>query len=267
MELSGMFLMLMLGLRHGFDPDHIAIIDGMSVRLANSNPRLTKWTGTLFATGHGAVVTAIAVMISCVSHAWRFSPRVWAVLDWVPGLVLITVGLLNLRMLLGQRGYHIHGIKTFFLPRRLRTSSSPLAIVAIGGLFAMVFDTNTQAAAWAYAATDKLNVLSALVLGGCFSVGMIFTDTLDSRILYLLMRHATHDDAVVKYRRTLGWVIVAVSLLVGVYKTGSLVAPQLMLPEQVLTLFGVAFFGVLAVFYITVVYTHSTRLKKQINGN
>ncbi len=32
MELSGILLMLMLGLRHGFDPDHIAIIDGVSVR-------------------------------------------------------------------------------------------------------------------------------------------------------------------------------------------------------------------------------------------
>jgi high-affinity nickel-transport protein len=51
MELSGILLMFMLGLRHGFDPDHIAIIDGVSVRYAATKPLLAKWTGTLFAAG------------------------------------------------------------------------------------------------------------------------------------------------------------------------------------------------------------------------
>jgi high-affinity nickel-transport protein len=50
--------MFMLGLRHGFDPDHIAIIDGVSVRYAATKPLLAKWTGTLFAAGHGTVVLA-----------------------------------------------------------------------------------------------------------------------------------------------------------------------------------------------------------------
>ena len=99
MELSGLLLMLMLGLRHGFDPDHIAIIDGVSVRYSATKPLLAKWTGTLFALGHGAVVTCIAVMISRLSHSWNFPQAVWNVVDWVPGLLLILVGVLNFRML------------------------------------------------------------------------------------------------------------------------------------------------------------------------
>ncbi|MES2425347.1 MAG: nickel permease, partial [Bacteroidota bacterium] len=188
MEYSGILLMLMLGLRHGFDPDHIAIIDGVSVRYAATKPLLAKWTGTLFALGHGSVVTCIAVMISTVSHSWNFPKIVWELLDWLPGILLIAVGLMNLRMLSGrQQAYKPKGLKLFFIPKKLKNSSNPLAIILIGILFAMVFDTNTQAAAWAYTATTKLTTLKALVLGFSFSCGMIITDTLDSRILFTLM--------------------------------------------------------------------------------
>lgn len=163
MEFSGLLLMFMLGLRHGFDPDHIAIIDGISVRLSDSNPRLAKWTGTLFAIGHSSVVTAIAIMISCFSHSWNFSSNVWKALCWVPGTALIIVGLMNLRMLLKKSTYRPHGLKIMFIPKTLRNSSNPFAIVLIGLLFAMVFDTNTQAAAWAYTASSQLSVFSALM--------------------------------------------------------------------------------------------------------
>src|SRR5471030_2385351 len=128
MEISGMFLLLLLGLRHGFDPDHIAIIDGVSVRFNTTKPALAKWTGTLFAAGHGSVVTCIAIMISRVSHAWSFPKTVWEILDWLPGIMLILVELLNLRMLTRKKKYHPAGIRSAFIPARLKNSSNPLAI-------------------------------------------------------------------------------------------------------------------------------------------
>ena len=45
-------LTFLLGLRHGLDPDHIAIIDGFAFRAAEERPGLAPWVGTLFATGH-----------------------------------------------------------------------------------------------------------------------------------------------------------------------------------------------------------------------
>ena len=135
MEFSGILLMLLLGLRHGFDPDHIAIIDGISVRLNSTKPLLAKWTGTLFAAGHGSVVTCIAVMIACFSHAWNFPKSVWDMLDWVPGIMLVLVGLLNLRGLTHNKSFKPSGIKTAFIPSKLKRSSHPLAIVFIGMLF------------------------------------------------------------------------------------------------------------------------------------
>ncbi len=267
MEFSGILLMFMLGLRHGFDPDHIAIIDGVSVRYATTKPLLAKWTGTLFAIGHGAVVTCIAVMISRFSHSWNFPQAVWNVLDWMPGLLLIFVGFLNLRMLRAKKNYTPKGWKIFFLPAKLKNSSHPLAIVLTGVLFAMVFDTNTQAAAWAYTATSQLSTPNALLLGGCFSLGMIITDTLDSRILYTLMQRSVDNNTVLNYRRNLGWIIVYISFIVGGYKILSRLIPELELGESILTLIGISLFILMTCFYIFVLQSGTQRLKKSADGN
>lgn len=267
MEFSGILLMLMLGLRHGFDPDHIAIIDGVSVRYASSKPMLAKWTGTLFALGHGSVVTCIAVMISSISHGWNFPKMVWDVLDWLPGILLIVVGLMNLRMLTGGRVFKPKGLKLFFVPKRLKNSSNPMAIVLIGILFAMVFDTNTQAAAWAYTATTHLSTWNALLLGFSFSCGMITTDTLDSRILFTLMLRSADNQSVLNYRRKLGWIIVIISLLVGTYKLIVHLLPFIELQEKVLTMIGISFFMLMTLFYTYIIYTGTTRPKNQTHGH
>ncbi len=267
MELSGILLMLMLGLRHGFDPDHIAIIDGVSVRYNATKPLLAKWTGTLFAIGHGAVVTLIAVMISRLQHSWNFPQVIWNVLDWVPGILLIIVGILNFRMLRAQKKYSPKGWKTALLPAKLKNSSHPLSIVLIGVLFAMVFDTNTQAAAWAYTATTQLTTGSALVLGLSFSIGMIITDTFDSRILFRLMLRSVNNDSVLNYRRKLGWIIVYISLIVGGYKIFSKLMPAIEINESALTLIGVGFFILMVLFYAYILLSDSKHSKKSTYGN
>ena len=38
LPIPGLSLMFMLGLRHGFDPDHIAIIDSMAYRALGDRP-------------------------------------------------------------------------------------------------------------------------------------------------------------------------------------------------------------------------------------
>jgi high-affinity nickel-transport protein len=267
MELSGIMLMLMLGLRHGFDPDHIAIIDGVGVRYAVTKPWIAKWAGTLFALGHGAVVTCVAVMISRFSHTWDFPQQIWNIFDLMPGLLLIALGFMNMRMLKTQNHFHPQGWKMFFVPGKLKNSSHPLAIVMIGVLFAMVFDTNTQAAAWAYTATTQLNTQNALILGGSFTIGMIITDTLDSRILYTLMLQSSENDNVLNYRKALGWIIVYVSFLIGGYKIMVFLMPALALREPFLTMTGVTFFGLMMFFYAYILFTGYQKTKRIINGN
>ena len=249
MTWSGVLLMFLLGFRHGFDPDHIAIIDGISVRYSDCRPGLAKWTGTLFALGHGSVITVIAVMISRFSHAFHFPQKVWEVLDWVPGILLIVVGIINLRGLIMKQTYHAHGLKSWLLPEKLKNSSHPFSIVLIGVLFAMVFDTNTQAAAWAYSASSGSSSSHALILGLCFTVGMMLTDSMDSQILYLLTRHSSGTDKVIAYRRKIGWIIVAITFSVGLYKIISHIHPGFELSEAVLTGVGISLFVGMGIFY------------------
>ena len=62
---------LMLGLRHGFDADHLAAIDGMARFNAVERPRLARRTGFWFSLGHGAVVLAVAASVSLMARAGK----------------------------------------------------------------------------------------------------------------------------------------------------------------------------------------------------
>ena len=58
---------LLLGMKHGFDADHLATIDGLSRFNASANPRLARFAGALFSLGHGAVVLAVSLAAATVA--------------------------------------------------------------------------------------------------------------------------------------------------------------------------------------------------------
>jgi len=239
---SGLVLMFMLGLRHGFDPDHIAMIDSMAYRSLDERPRLAPWMGTLFALGHGLTVTAIAVLLGAVAGEFSLPATLQAVLDWLPAALLLLVGTLNLRGLLGQGDYQPQGWKSHYLPARLRNSSHPLAVLLVGVLFALVFDTATQAAAWGYAASGD-GASSALLAGLVFTCGMVLTDTLDGRLMVRLMRHAAGRARTRLYRRAIGWAVVLISYGTALYMIATHVRPDLDIGEAAFTTIGAALVG------------------------
>jgi high-affinity nickel-transport protein len=264
METSGMLLLFLLGLRHGFDPDHIAIIDGVGMQYATTKPALAAWTGTLFALGHGLVITALAVTISLFSHSFHLPAYVWHILDWVPGLLLLVVGSVNLYSLLYATSYQPKAVRSLLLPNRLKKSAHPLAVILMGVLFALVFDSTTQVAAWAYTATSQISTTAALLLGVSFSAGMILTDSADSGILFLLMKRTSHHKAAIKYRRSLGWIIAVISLTAGGYKIIKLLAPATQIGENILSMIGLGFFC-LMIFFYTVVLLAWKKIKNNNN--
>jgi nickel/cobalt transporter (NiCoT) family protein len=243
LSLSGFFLIFILGIRHGFDPDHIAMIDAMVYRTAIERPALAAWTGTLFALGHGLTVTLIAVGLGMLSASmtdqYVLLPAVAAILEWMPVAFLFLVGTLNLRELLRPQAYQARGWKMRFIPARLRSSSHPLAIFLIGFLFALVFDTAAQAAAWGYAATSHAGLWMALWLGLVFTAGMVITDTLDSRLMVQLLQRMAHRTQAQTYRRKIGWVIVGMSYGIGIYAIATAFYPSLELNDSLLTVIGV----------------------------
>ena len=258
---SGLVLMFVLGLRHGLDPDHIACIDGLTWRALNHEHQHAHWIGTLFAIGHGLLVTAIAVGVSRLAHAVAVPDAVVTVFGWVPTALLLLVGSLNLRLLLrGDRGYAPTGWKLKLIPQRLRNHSSPWAVVVIGVLFATVFDTATQASAWGYVASNKGGGwIAALLAGLVFTAGMVITDTLDGRLICRVSRSANGVAAGARYRRGLGWLIVAISYGVAAYNIGKALAPQIELDDIAFSLAGAALIALMAALWAWLAHKRSRR--------
>jgi len=79
--LSLLILTFVLGMKHGFDADHLATIDGLTRYNARRNPALARYCGTLFSLGHGGVVIVIALSVAALAAArprnWRRSLMVW----------------------------------------------------------------------------------------------------------------------------------------------------------------------------------------------
>jgi high-affinity nickel-transport protein len=233
--------MFVLGLRHGLDPDHIACIDGLTWRTLERNKRLAPWVGTLFALGHGLLVTAIAIGVSRLSHAVAVPAPVVVFFTWVPTALLLLVGTLNLRRLLrADCAFQPGGWKLGLIPARLRNHSSPLAIVLIGVLFATVFDTATQASAWGYVAANQGGSLAALAAGLMFTVGMVITDSVDGRLLCRIVGRADSAQACRRYRRTLGWLIVCLSYGVALYNLAKELVPSVELGDAAYSGLGCA---------------------------
>ena len=244
LPVSGIWLLFMLGLRHGFDPDHIAMIDSMAYRTLDRQPRLAPWVGTLFALGHGLAVTVIAVALGAFASALSLPPLLRVVLDWLPCILLFLVGTMNLRELLSKRVYQPLGWKMRFVPASLRDSSHPMAVVATGVLFALVFDTATQAAAWGYAATASGGSMMALLAGLAFTGGMTVTDTADGRLMVRLLRDAGGAANAAAYRRRIGWIVVLMSYAMAVYGASVQLRSGAAFDDLSMSLIGCALFMV-----------------------
>lgn len=249
-SLSGIVLMLSLGLRHGLDPDHIAAIDGMTFRSIHARPRMAQWTGTLFALGHGLVVTVIAVGVALLGQQVAMPEALLNHAGWIPTMLLILIGTLNLRALLANGRYETVGWKTRLLPPRLREATHPGAVVLVGVFFAIVFDTATQAAAWGYAATTTGGVVHALLVGVVFTLGMVITDTIDGRIMCKACGNGASQAQKQEYRRAVGWLIVAMSFGVAGYNIASRFFPQVEVSDAAYTGIGLVFLLALPVIYL-----------------
>lgn len=242
---TGLLMMFVLGLRHGFDPDHIAMIDSMVYRSLAERPRGADWIGTLFALGHGLTVTLIAIGLGSLAGRLPLPAAAITLLEWLPVALLLVVGSINLHALLAAQDYRPSGWKTRLLPRYLRNSSHPLASFAIGVLFALVFDTATQAAAWGYAASAHGGAGMALLVGLAFTAGMVVTDTLDGRLMVHLLRRAAGLGDLLVYRRTIGWLVVALSYGVAVYSIAAHFIPTFEAGDVLLTAAGLSMFACL----------------------
>lgn len=230
--------MFLLGLRHGLDPDHLSIIDGLTLQASRWRSKVSPWVGTLFSLGHGGIVTAIALLVSVASHHVEFPPLLVSIGGWLPVALLLLVAGLNLRTLLRAEEPESHWLVEHVLPSWLKGFGHPAAIVLIGMLFGLVFDTATQIAAWSYVAGEEHSASGALALGLAFTLGMVVTDTVDSRLLFGLLRRVDRQDAA-RFRRRLTWAIVALSMGMACLGAMRQLVPEVSIDEGVILVAGV----------------------------
>lgn len=220
-------LVFILGLKHGFDADHLATIDGLTRFNSRANPRLARYCGALFALGHGAVVIAIALAVSAFARRWQTPEWLELFGAWVSIGFLAALGLLNIHAVLrAEAGQVVRtvGLKGRFLGSLTR-AASPGVVALVGALFALSFDTVSQTALFALTAAQFGGWRDALMLGILFMLGMLVTDGVNGLWISRLICRA--DQIALIASRVMSLVVGGVSLLAAIFGVARLTVPSI----------------------------------------
>jgi high-affinity nickel-transport protein len=218
-------LAFVLGLRHGFDADHLATIDGLTRYNVRANPRLARAAGALFSLGHGLVVIAVALVAGSLASGWR--TPVWLEVTGASVSVVFLFGLafLNVRAVLVAHPHAVvapAGLKARLLGRMLDIRRA-WAVAGVGMLFALSFDTVSQAALFALAAGRFGGLDHALFVVGLFVLGMLAVDGANGLWISRLIRRA--DRTAIIASRLMALAVAGISLAIGAFTVAKILVP------------------------------------------
>jgi len=218
-------LVFLLGLKHGFDADHLATIDGLTRYNARIGRYFARYCGALFSLGHGSVVIAIALAVGVASGRWDAPEWLEQFGAWTSILFLTAIGAVNLYAVLSATPGEVVapvGLKGRLLGS-LNRASHPLTVAMVGALFALSFDTVSQSALFALTASQFGGVLPALFLGLLFVLGMLVTDGVNGLWISRLIARA--DLLACIASRVMSLAVSGVSLLVAAFGAIKLMMP------------------------------------------
>lgn len=249
-------VVFLLGLKHGFDADHLATIDGLTRINARQHNAFARYCGALFSLGHGAIVMLIAIVVSLASTRWQ-APA-WLELSgaWISLGFLTVLGIINIRAAITAAPdvmVPLVGLKSRWFTS-LGEARSPWLVALVGALFALSFDTVSQAALFSLTAQQFGGLVPALMLGGLFITGMLVTDGINGLWISRLIARA--DDLARVASRVMGLAVGGVSLLVAGFAFAKLALPTVDEWSQGKELF----FGIAVVLVILVSYLLGRRL-------
>lgn len=231
-----------LGLRHGFDADHIAAIDNTTRKLLNEGKRPLT-VGTWFSLGHSTVVCGLIIALVAsydlvVSHVGAIASVGNLLGTLVSGIFLFLIGIVNLIIVANvyamfqaaKRGrmseteyedqLNKRGLLYRYFHRLFGIVNEPWQIYPIGVLFGLGFDTATEVAliflTVSAATVGGVPVWTALILPFMFTCGMVLSDTSDG----FAMRYAygwafNHPIRKIFYNLTLTVISVLVAFFIG----------------------------------------------------
>ena len=260
----------LLGVRHAFDADHIAMIDNTTRKLVGEGTRSLS-AGFWFSLGHSSVVFGLAFLLAIGVRAIvgpvqdEGSPvlqTLGLVGSLVAGTFLILIGLSNLFAAVGiakvfrrmrsgdfdetelDRHLGNRGFLARLFAGLMRQVSKPWHLYPVGLLMGLGFDTATQVALLVLAAGTAAFTLpwyAILVLPVLFAAGMSLFDAADG----ILMSRA-YGWAFLKpvrkvyYNLTVTVLSVVVALVIGVIVLAGLLADRLGIESGPLAAIGSA---------------------------
>ena len=209
-----------LGLCHGADPDHLTAIDGMTRASVERYPRMSRWVGTWFASGHALSVLMMAALIALAAqYLQSFSGSVLQTSRLLSAFLLFAIGTLNFARLItlpAGTAAPSSGVIGHLLPRQMLNITHPMSAVPVGALFGLGFETASQMSAWALAGTVGYGLMGALFIGATFSLGMVVTDSINGFVVRRMYLAAT--TMAIQGNRMMTLTVVGLAYVVGTIK-------------------------------------------------
>ena len=246
-----------LGMRHAFDADHIAAIDGTTRALMTTGCRPLS-VGFWFSLGHSTVVFALCTLIAAGARALAaqvgsdsslLTSTLGVVGTSVSAVFLYLIGLINLAILVGvlrvfrqlRRGEldesaleaHLatRGLLTRVVAKVTRAVRRPRHMYPVGLLFGLGFDTATEVSLLVLAggaAAFALPWYAILTLPVLFAAGMTLLDALDGVFMNVAYGWAyARPVRKIYYNITVTTLSVAVALVIATYQVLSLLTERL----------------------------------------
>jgi len=246
--------MILLGMRHALDVDHITAIDNL-VRLHNAVKK-SRWVGAGFSAGHMVSVLAEMIFIIYVIGSITSADKLAFWGGVIGAIALGVIGAINIYSMKkwGKSGSAILSSKVLSKTGMLGSVGSSLVT---GLVFGLGFDTATQISAITLSAVASatVGIQTALILAGFFALGMIPIDTFDSVILRSAFSKIFHT----KGFRFMSYALSGTAIIVASFASYGIITGSDILPK---------FTGpVLAVGIISTSFAYSFLTRKTIKKN
>ncbi|MCV7209199.1 HoxN/HupN/NixA family nickel/cobalt transporter [Mycolicibacterium canariasense] len=260
----------LLGARHAFDADHIAVIDNTTRKLVGEGTRSLS-AGFWFSLGHSSVVFGLALLLALGVRAVAgpvqdddsaMLATLGLIGSVVAGTFLLLIGLTNLFAAVGiakvframrrgefdeqelERQLDNRGLLARLVGRVMHRVDKPWHLYPVGFLMGLGFDTATQVALLVLAAGTAAFTLpwyAVLVLPVLFAAGMSLFDSLDGIFMARAYGWAfLKPIRKVYYNLTVTVLSVLVALAIGVIVLTGLLVDRLGITSGPLTVIGSA---------------------------
>jgi nickel/cobalt transporter (NiCoT) family protein len=178
---SSLALIGLMGFRHGFDADHIAVVDGMTrARQLHGSYWTARLVGLQFAAGHSATILLASLLLFGQSAALP---------GWLDGLgmvistvFLLVIAVTNLGHALSRASNAVRPLGSFSAAL-MRASRGHLHPALVGMAFAMSFDSMAQAAFFAARGSEFSGMAAVAVMALVFGLGMCIADATNGALL------------------------------------------------------------------------------------